>query len=154
MVLKCIEYVWDVCVFKTLWYAYQELSTLGWGQRAFAGRRHWKLSCDLLPKAWWSKHETIIFCTEEFSNRKFIALNHLEVSPNKRDLESNLLIPQESVSYVMFFLHKSRCLISESPVSKFAKSLSDLVEEFSSKIDGDFDLTTMPNGLKAWDMRG
>ena len=45
------------------------------------------------------------------------------MSPNKRDLESNLLIPQESVSYVMFFLHKSRCLLSESPVPQFAKSL-------------------------------
>lgn len=45
------------------------------------------------------------------------------MSPNKRDLESNLLIPQEIVSYVMFFLHESRCLLSESPVPQFAKSL-------------------------------
>lgn len=124
VMLKCIEYVWDVCVFKTLWYACQELSTLGWGQRAFAGQRHWefqptlKLPCDLLPKPWLIKT-----WNANFSHRKFIALNHLEVSPNKRDLESNLLIPQEIVSYVMFFLHKSRCLLSESPVPQFAKSL-------------------------------
>ncbi len=88
--LRCMLDIFEdsrvLMVFRTLWYACQELSTLGWGQRAFTGQ----LSCDLLPKTWWSKHGTRIFRTGHFSKRKFKQLNHLAVSRNKRDLESNL----------------------------------------------------------------
>ena len=142
--------MFDVCVFKTLWYACQELSTLGWGQRAFAGR--WFAAQNLMIQTWNHTFSHWPF----FSNRKFIVLNRLGVPQTSEQAWFGIKLAHSTRNclhvIVCLFINFGVCWISCFKVCQV--TFRDLVEEFSSKIDGDFDLTTMPNGWNAWDMLG